>query len=130
MMVDIRPLDLPLETLAFKEGSILNLPFDSDSVESLSSLCVVEHIGLGRYGDLLDPDGTEKAIAELKRVLKPTGNLYISLPLDNKNKVYFNAHRAFSENYIYGSQFLNQPEKGFGIGLYHLRKSEASLQEG
>ena len=49
-MVDIRPLSLPLESLNFKEGSILSLPFDDNSVESLSSLCVVEHIGLGRYG--------------------------------------------------------------------------------
>lgn len=141
-MVDIRPLDLPLNTLNFKEGSILALPFETDSIESLSSLCVVEHIGLGRYGDPLDPDGTEKAIAELKRVLKPSGNLYISLPLDDENKVYFNAHRAFSENYlvdlfypleiidkkyIYGNQFLDQPSKGFGIGLYHLRKPQANL---
>ncbi len=29
---------------------------------------VVEHVGLGRYGDPLDPDGDLKAIAELKRV--------------------------------------------------------------
>jgi SAM-dependent methyltransferase len=141
-MVDIRPLDLPLDTLKFQEGSILDLPFKSESVESISSLCVVEHIGLGRYGDPLDPDGSEKAISELKRVLKSAGNLYISLPLDNENKTYFNAHRAFSEDYllnlfcpleiidkryIYGSQFLDQSGKGFGIGLYHLRKPEASL---
>jgi SAM-dependent methyltransferase len=142
MMVDIRPLDLPLDTLTFKEGSILDLPFESNSIESLSSLCVVEHIGLGRYGDPLDPDGTEKAVTELKRVLKPDGNLYISLPLDDESKVYFNAHRAFSEKYlfdlfrplkildkkyIYGSQFLDQPGRGFGIGLYHLRKTTDSL---
>lgn len=140
-MVDIRPLDLALSTLNFKEGSILDLPFDSESIESLSSLCVIEHIGLGRYGDPLDPKGSEKAIVELKRVLKPGGDLYISLPLDDENKIYFNAHRAFSEKYllklfdplkvinkryIYDKNFVEQPEKGFGIGLYHLRKTEVS----
>lgn len=139
-MVDIRPLSLKLEGLNFREGSILALPFADQSVESLSSLCVVEHIGLGRYGDPLDPNGTEKALAELKRVLKPNGNLYLSLPLDDENKVFFNAHRAFQEDYlkkifeplevvesryIYGDSLLDYRPKGFGIGLYHLRLSDA-----
>jgi len=133
-MVDIRPLSLPLKTLDFKQGSILDLPFENKSVESLSSLCVVEHIGLGRYGDPIDPGGTEKAIEELKRVIKPGGNLYVSLPLDDENRIYFNAHRAFSEayifklfdgfelvqsRYIYDNEFDDQLKLGFGIGCYH-----------
>jgi SAM-dependent methyltransferase len=78
IMVDIRPLELTLEGLNFIEGTILDLPFDDNSIESLSSICVVEHIGLGRYGDPIDPFGSEKAIRELKRVLKPGGyHVYI-----------------------------------------------------
>lgn len=137
-MVDIRPLSLPLNTLNFQKGTILNLPFADESIDSLSSLCVVEHIGLGRYGDPLDPEGTEKAIKELKRVIKPAGHLYLSLPIDDENRTYFNAHRAFKEeyleslfhplkivdkSYIYGEQLLSYRLKGYGIGLYHLQKS-------
>jgi SAM-dependent methyltransferase len=136
-MVDIRPLSLPLDTLKFVTGSILELPFEDGSIESLSSLCVVEHIGLGRYGDPLDPLGTEKAVAELKRVVKPGGNLYVSLPLDDENRTYFNAHRAFSEEYIlklfdqfeliearyiYGNDFGETMKAGFGTGCYHFRR--------
>ncbi len=136
-MVDIRPLSLPLDTLNFVEGSILALPFADGSLSSLSSLCVVEHIGLGRYGDPLDPAGSELAIAELKRVVAPGGDLYISVPLDDTNRVYFNAHRAFSEaylvamfapfeirerRYIYRGRFVREPESGFGVGCYHLHK--------
>lgn len=136
-MVDIRPLSLPLDTLDFKPGSILELPFEDGSIESLSSLCVVEHIGLGRYGDPLDPNGTEKAIQELKRIVKPGGDLYLSLPLDDDNRIYFNAHRAFLEEYIfklfhpfklvepryiYGQEFCEQRQSGFGIGCYHLKR--------
>ena len=95
-MVDIRPLSLPLETLNFKRGSILELPFEDNSLESVSSLCVVEHIGLGRYGDPLDPEGSIKAINELKRVLKPGGKLYFSVPVGDKNITAFNAGRIFS----------------------------------
>ncbi|MBJ7901328.1 MAG: DUF268 domain-containing protein [Cyanobacteria bacterium RI_101] len=136
-MVDIRPLSLPLETLNFKKGSILELPFEDNSLESVSSLCVVEHIGLGRYGDPLDPDGSIKAIKELKRVIKDEGELYISVPIDVDNRTYFNAHRAFKEDYLLelfspfklteskyvsGRKFNDFLEEGFCIGCYSFRK--------
>jgi len=134
LMIDIRPLSLPLETLEFKKGSILNLPFPDKSIASLSSLCVAEHIGLGRYGDSLDPLGSEKAIAELCRVISHNGNLYISVPIDNNNRIFFNAQRAFKEEYlegllsplkiidrkyIYKNSLLNNKPDEFSIGLYH-----------
>ena len=134
-MIDIRPLSLPMKTLKFQKGSILNLPFEDESVESLSSLCVVEHIGLGRYGDRLDPDGSEKAIAELCRVISPGGHLYVSVPIDDCNKLFFNAHRAFEEKYfeellqplkiidkkyISGETFMDVKPDGFSIALYHV----------
>ena len=136
-MVDIRPLTVSMESLKFMEGSILNLPFPDASVPSVSSLCVVEHIGLGRYGDPLDPEGTVKAVEELKRIVKPGGDLYISVPVDDVNRIYYNAHRAFSEQYleqlfmpfeiverryIFGDEFTNELREGFGTGCYHLRR--------
>lgn len=138
-MVDIRPLKLSLPGLSFIKGNILALPFKDGEISSLSSICVIEHIGLGRYGDDLDPFGSEKALKEMVRVLAPGGSLYISLPIDNKNRVYFNAHRAFTrdyilelaqnltlaeERYIYGGDMWDtyDSQKGFGIGLYYFRK--------
>lgn len=138
-MIDIRPLELQLEGLNFVKGDILNLPFEDSSIESISSLCVVEHIGLGRYGDDIDPFGSEKAIIELKRVLKKGGVLLFSVPIDSENKIYFNAHRSFTRSYIldlfegfeildekyqYGKRLFDQyeQEKGFGTGLFYLKK--------
>lgn len=138
-IVDIRPIELELPNLFFIKGSILELPFNDNSIESLSSLCVVEHIGLGRYGDSLDSFGSEKAIRELRRVLKVGGVLLFSVPVDRANKIYFNAHRAFTreyileqfdgfeildEKYIYGTKMYDtyDPKKGFGTGLFKLKK--------
>ena len=86
---------LHLPGVTEKEGSVLALPYDSESLPSLSCLHVVEHIGLGRYGDPIEPRGTELACAELARVLAPSGNLYVSLPV-GRPRVSFNAHRVHS----------------------------------
>ena len=138
-MIDIRPIDLKLLGLHFVEGSILDIPFDDNCISSLSSLCVIEHIGLGRYGDPIDAFGSEKAAKELQRVLAPGGNLYLSIPVDSESRVYFNAHRAFTresvlelfsqlelieEKYHYGRELSDKynSDKGFGTGLFHFRK--------
>ena len=136
-MVDLRPLSLEMDSIKFVQGTILDLPFPDGSIESLSSLCVIEHIGLGRYGDPLDPLGSLKACNELARIIKPGGNLYISVPIEDNPKTYFNAHRSFNEDsflsqfsrftvqdkaYIYGVNFTDQKRSCFGIGCYHLTK--------
>jgi len=92
--IDIRPLKAEgIKRLASVAGSLLELPFADASVESLSCLHVAEHVGLGRYGDPLDPSGTRRTCAELARVLAPGGNLFFSLPV-GRSRVCFNAHRV------------------------------------
>jgi len=94
--VDIRPLKVSVAGLEYQSGTITALPFGDAEVTSLSSLCVIEHIGLGRYGDPIDPEGSIRAGRELSRVLTPGGNLYVSLPIGTISRVVFNAHRVFS----------------------------------
>jgi len=97
--IDIRPLKVDLDNFDSRAGTILNLPLGDDTVSSLSCLHVAEHIGLGRYGDPLDPLGTQKACQELSRVLSRDGYLYFSLPV-GKPRVCFNAHRIHSPHQI------------------------------
>lgn len=91
--IDIRPLDLALDNLHPVKGSLERLPLVDGSVQSLSCLHVIEHVGLGRYGDPLDPEGSQQACRELARVLEPGGNLYLSAPIGSE-RVCFNAHRV------------------------------------
>ncbi len=97
---DYRPADLKLSGLQSDSADLLALPFADMSVPSISCMHVVEHIGLGRYGDQLDYDGDLKAISELKRVLAKEGNLLFVAPIGGKSKIMFNAHRIYSYDQI------------------------------
>lgn len=97
---DYRPAKINLSDLSSKYADLMNLPFPNNSIESLSSMHVLEHIGLGRYGEPLDPEGDIKAFAELKRVLAKNGSLIIVVPL-GVPIIRFNAHRIYSYDQIF-----------------------------
>ena len=44
--IDIRPHKIILENVDFAIGNITNLPFENESINNISSLSVIEHIGL------------------------------------------------------------------------------------
>jgi SAM-dependent methyltransferase len=91
---DIRPPAVRLPRFRYQAGSILALPVPEGSLLSLSCLHTAEHVGLGRYGDPLDPEGTTKALRELMRVLARGGKLLISMPV-GRDRVCFNAQRIW-----------------------------------
>jgi hypothetical protein len=92
---DYRPAQLNLDNLNSERCDLTKLHFESNSIESLSCMHTVEHIGLGRYGDPIDYDGDLKAIEELKRVVKVGGNLLFVVPI-GKARIQYNAHRIYS----------------------------------
>lgn len=94
-LIDIRPLKTILPYVGFTQADATNLEGIPDkSVESISALCSLEHFGLGRYGDPVDPEACFKAFSAIQRVLKRGGTAYISVPI-GKEHVEFNAHRIF-----------------------------------
>jgi SAM-dependent methyltransferase len=99
-VVDIRPLESNIRGLTFLQDDATNMVHvQTDSVESLSSLHVAEHFGLGRYADPVDPNACFKFMATLQRVLSPGGRLYFSVPV-GRERVEFNAHRVFAPQTI------------------------------
>lgn len=119
---DYRPAKLNLSNLISKEGDLNKLSFDDNSVESLSCMHTIEHIGLGRYGDKLDADGDLKAIKELQRVTKIGGNLLIVTPV-GKPRIQFNAHR------IYSFEMVNDLFSGFELKDFSLVKDDQTYIE-
>lgn len=96
---DYRPASIQLDGLTMGSADLCNLHFNSHSVQSLSCMHTVEHVGLGRYGDPIDADGDLSAMSELARVLAVRGHLYFVTPV-GKPKVCFNAHRIYSYEQI------------------------------
>ncbi len=102
-VVDIRPIQSTVGGLTFIQDDATELAgFRTGSVNSLSSLHVAEHFGLGRYSDPVDPDACFKFMRALERVLAPNGRLYFSVPC-GRERVEFNAHRVFAPQTILDS---------------------------
>jgi len=98
-MIDIRPLSFSLENLSFVQSDFTKLPFENNSIESISALHSIEHVGLGRYGDQIDPYSWKQSITEIKRVLKINGIIYFSVPI-GRERICFNAFRVFNPSTI------------------------------
>lgn len=140
--IDIRTHKIPLDNIEFKQGNILELPFNDESLDNLSSLSVIEHIGLGRYGDAINIEGMNKSIKEFERVLKKNSNLFISFPIGKNNIIEFNAHRIcnldfikknfdnfkiIDETFLFKNRFNSREEfikqdQPNGIGCFFLKK--------
>lgn len=142
-VVDVRPLATEVPGLRFVQDDGMSLASLADgSVPSLSSLHAVEHFGLGRYGDPVDPSGSARAIAAFERVLAPGGVLYLSFPV-GRPRVEFNAHRIFDPVGLLEASGLElvrfdwidddgrlhedaQPEaargQDYALGIYELRR--------
>lgn len=94
-LIDIREFPGKVEKLhtIVDDATSLN-QIEDGTIESMSALCSLEHFGLGRYGDPIDPEACFRCFREIQKKIKKGGNLYISLPV-GKERVEFNAHRVF-----------------------------------
>jgi hypothetical protein len=92
---DYRPANLNLGGLTSSSANLTSLHFKDRSIASISCMHTVEHVGLGRYGDAIDPDGDLKAAKELQRVVAEKGSLLFVVPV-GRPVIEFNAHRIYS----------------------------------
>jgi SAM-dependent methyltransferase len=98
---DIRPFESQIENIKFKKLDLMSDELDLvDYCDSISSLHVLEHFGLGRYGDTIDPNGHIKGFRNITKILKPGGTFYFSVPIGINQRIEFNAHRIFSLKYL------------------------------
>lgn len=92
---DIRPVSSQIPGVIFRQADLMNPAEEfADYCDSLSCLHALEHFGLGRYGDPIDPQGYATGLENMAGILRPDGRLYLSVPIGSE-RVEFNAHRIF-----------------------------------
>jgi hypothetical protein len=111
-VLDIRAVDSSPQNIRFHRVDVsADVSEFAACTDSLSCLHALEHFGLGRYGDDLDPEGWSKGFDNLGIMLEDGGRLYLSLPLGQWQRVEFDAHRVFSLPFL-----LEQiDERGYAI---------------
>lgn len=97
---DYRPADVQLLGLQNSVADLCKLDIPSNSLHSVSCMHVVEHIGLGRYGDPIDATGDLKAIAELQRVTAFGGDMLFVVPIGGVPTLRFNANRIYNYDQV------------------------------
>lgn len=97
---DIRPMDNEVKNVVFRQVDFMNeARIIENYCDSISCLHTIEHFGLGRYGDEIDPNGHLKGFKTISRMLKPNGIFYFSVPM-GPSLIEFNAHRIFGLKYL------------------------------
>jgi hypothetical protein len=105
---DIRPITTSIPGVTFTQADLMNsVAGITDYCDSLSCLHALEHFGLGRYGDPIDPKGYESGIRNMARILRLGGYFYLSVPV-GVERVEFNAQHVFHPNTIVAVAESNQ----------------------
>lgn len=97
---DIRPITTTIPGVRFKQANLM-MPTEemASYCDSLSCLHALEHFGLGRYGDPIDPNGFERGFVNMVGLLREDGVFYLSVPIGIE-RVEFNANRVFDPRTI------------------------------
>ena len=143
---DYRPANLELSNLTTSSCDLQAIPFGDKTVKSVSCMHVIEHIGLGRYGDNLDPIADLKAMKELQRIVADGGSLLLVVPVGTP-RIQYNAHRIYGYEQIvkvfnelvlvefalikdwekggglfYNVNVLEVLEQSYGCGCFHFKR--------
>lgn len=146
-ILDVRPMTSNILGMTFRQADLIqseDLP--ASICDSLSCLHALEHFGLGRYGDPIDPEGYIKGLRSLTKLLNPNGTLLLSVPIGIE-RVEFNAHRIFSietilsltesdyelisfsyiddnDDFHNNTKTVEVPNMTYGCGLFEFKKHQ------
>ena len=95
-VLDLRPIASSASGIVFRQRDItIDDPAWHAATDSLSCLHAIEHFGLGRYGDTVDPDAWRTGWAQLVKMVRPGGTIYLATMI-GPQRVEFDAHRVFA----------------------------------
>ena len=91
--IDFNPYPFKHPNFTAVRGDAMRLPFASGTFGGALAISVVEHIGIGHYGDPLGAAGDRVTVSEIARILRPDGRAIITVPFgkartDDFQRVY------------------------------------------
>lgn len=99
-VLDVRLLKNTIKNIRFVRADLMDSNFHlKNYCHSVSCLHVIEHLGLGRYGDKIDAEGHLKGLNNIYELLQSGGYFYFSVPIGIQ-RIEFNAHRIFDVDYL------------------------------
>jgi len=127
---DVRPITAHIPGIVFRWANVMDFSTLSSASEgycdSLSCLHALEHFGLGRYGDPINPDGYILGLKNMAQLLRPDGVFYLSVPIGHE-RVEFNANWVFDPRKLIRIANSNQLQlKSFHTYDYHTGLNEIS----
>merc|ERR1711865_713720 len=99
MTLEYRRIETSLpqvQTILPKDFQALYMKGELPQFDAVVTFSSIEHSGLGRYGDALNPWGDIIAIARAWCTTKKGGSLAIGVPFHaTRDTIQFNAHRVY-----------------------------------
>jgi SAM-dependent methyltransferase len=109
--VDLEPcaFEFKGEPITYRQGDFNELEFENSSFDQVLNCSTIEHVGLeGRYGSPADRDGDLRAMEKLARLLRPDGDMVLTLPV-GLDGVFPPYHR------VYGAERLPRLLEPFSV---------------
>lgn len=115
---DVRSISTSVPGVIFRQADLMNPkslpnPEGIGYCDSLSCLHAIEHFGLGRYGDPINPLGYQLGISNMAQLLRVGGIFYLSTPI-GEERVEFNA------NWVFDPRSIIRCAEGVGLVLQKL----------
>lgn len=122
--INLNPQKNNNPNIKLQHGDIRNTDYENNYFDCITCISVLEHIGVsGRYNSDEDQEGDKKAMKEIHRILKPNGNLLLTIPYGAKdvlpiNKLYNKERiqKLFNDFEILEQKFLKFYKK-YGLWL-------------
>lgn len=110
--IDVIDYSLTHPNFHFLKNDVMKMSFPDNFFDVITCISTIEHIGLGRYGDILSNVGDKKALTEIKRVLKHGGKLILTTPFGKKSICYY---KGIAIHKIYDYETIIKLISGFTI---------------
>jgi len=110
LAIDLTAVDWPYvyPGLQFAQKDVFDLELAPASLDLVINCSAIEHVGLERYGDFGNADGDLAAMERMRRFLKPSGTMLLTIPI-GQDATVVPLHR------VYGSERLPLLLRGFHV---------------